>query len=95
MNTEDNSFLHAAINAKLASVVAAAPIRPDWYEAWMCLGPESTEEERLKVYQSIRNAGTVPDEAGFYLIAWQIGPAYHFPSIVLPVRSTVVASQSA
>ena len=72
MNTQDNSFLHAAINAKLASVVAAAPIRPDWYEAWMSLGPESTEEERLKVYQSIRNAGTVPDDAGFYLVAWQI-----------------------
>ena len=72
MNTRDNSFLHAAINAKLAGIVAAAPARPDWYEAWMSLGPESTEEERLKVYQSIRNAGTVPDDAGFYLVAWQI-----------------------
>ncbi|HEV2973074.1 MAG TPA: hypothetical protein VGY55_24115 [Pirellulales bacterium] len=72
MNIRDNSFLHAAINTKLASVVAAAPIRPDWYEAWMSLGPESSEEERLKVYQSIRNAGTVSDDAGFYLVAWQI-----------------------
>ena len=72
MNTQDSSFLQAAINSKLASVVAAAPIRPDWYEAWMSLGPESTEDERLKVYQSIRNAGTVPDDAGFYLVAWQI-----------------------
>jgi hypothetical protein len=72
MNTRDSSFLHTAINAKLASVVEAAPIRPDWYEAWMSLGHESTEEERLKVYQSIRNTGSVPDDAGFYLVAWQI-----------------------
>ena len=72
MNTEDNSFLYAAINAKLASVVAAAPTKPDWCAAWMSLRPESSEEERLTVYQSIRNAGTVPDDAGFYLVAWQI-----------------------
>ena len=72
MNTQDSSFLHAAINAKLASVVASASTQPDWYEAWMSLGLESSEDERLKVYQSIRNAGTVPDDAGFYLVAWQI-----------------------
>jgi hypothetical protein len=72
MNTRDNIFLYGAINAKLASVVAAAPSPPDWYAAWMSLGPESTEEERLKVYQSIRDSGAVPDDAGLYLVTWQI-----------------------
>jgi hypothetical protein len=72
MNNRDNDPLHAAINAKLTDVVAAVPSRPDWYEAWMSLGPESSEVERLKVYQAIRDSGAVPDDAGFFLVAWQI-----------------------
>jgi hypothetical protein len=36
------------------------------------LGRSSTEEERLAVYQAVRNAGDLPEEAGFYLVAWQV-----------------------
>jgi hypothetical protein len=64
--------LHIAINSKLASVVEALPEPPAWHEMWSRLGPESTEQERLTVYQAIRDSGVLPDEAGFYLVSWQI-----------------------
>ncbi len=72
MAAHDRNPLHAAINAKLAQLVADSPEVPPWYEAWQRLGPESAEEERLAVYQAVRDAGSVPEEAGFYLVSWQI-----------------------
>ena len=54
MNTHDNDPLHAPINRKLAEVLTALPTPPAWYDAWMQLGPDTTEEERLRVYQAIR-----------------------------------------
>jgi len=72
MNTRDNDPLHAAINTKLLAIVRASAEQPTWYEDWMGLGPESTELERLRVYQAIRDSGSVPTEAGFYLVSWQI-----------------------
>jgi len=72
MNTRDNDPLHAPINAELANIVQAASTRPAWYEEWMRLGPESTEQERLAVYQAVRDSGCLPEEAGFYLVSWQI-----------------------
>ena len=72
MNTRDNDPLHVAINAKLAEVVTALPTPPAWYDGWMRLGPESTEEERLRVYQAIRDSRVLPEDAGFHLVAWQI-----------------------
>jgi hypothetical protein len=62
--------LHAAINAKLAEIAAAAPTPPPWYEAWARLGPHSSEEERLAVYRAVRASGSLPAEAGFFLVAW-------------------------
>jgi len=50
----DNDPLHVAINAKLAAVVEASPQRRlGTMSGWRC-GPESTEEERLAVYQAVR-----------------------------------------
>ena len=72
MNPRDDDPLHAAINAKLAAIVEASPTPPGWYDAWMHLGPESTEEERLAVYQAVRDSGCLPEDAGFYLVSWQI-----------------------
>ena len=71
MNVKDNEPLYLDIDTKLASVVEALPEPPAWYEAWSHLGPESTEVARLAVYQAIRDSGVLPDEAGFYLVAWQ------------------------
>jgi hypothetical protein len=70
--SQDNSPLHAAINAKLAEVAKSSPSIPPWHEAWLELGPQSSPEDRLKVYQAIRDADSVPEEAGFFLVAWQI-----------------------
>jgi hypothetical protein len=72
MNTRDNSPLHIAINAKISAIVAACPSKPPWHDDWMQLGPETPETERLRVYQAIRDAGDLPDDAGFYLVSWQI-----------------------
>jgi hypothetical protein len=72
MNTEDNDFLHAAINARLANVLSNLSTTPSWYGAWRQLGPASTEPHRLAVYQAVRDSGCLPREAGFYLVMWQI-----------------------
>jgi hypothetical protein len=70
MAARDDDPLHAAIDAKLAQVAAASSTPPPWYEAWAGLGPQSSPEERLAVYRAIRAAGSLPAEAGFFLIAW-------------------------
>ncbi len=68
--TRDNHPLYAAVSAKLGEIAAAAPAPPPWYEAWARLGSQSSKEERLAVYRAVRAAGSVPDEAGFFLVAW-------------------------
>jgi hypothetical protein len=72
MTPRDNDPLHAPINAKLAETVANLPTAPAWLDAWTALGPESTEEARLAAYQAVRDSGCLPEEAGFYLVSWQI-----------------------
>ena len=72
MSTQDHDFLHAAINAKLSGLVADTAAPPAWYQAWLSLGPQSDELQRLKVYQAIRNAGVFHEDAGFYLVSWQV-----------------------
>ena len=64
--------LYAAIDAKLAEIAGAVPEPPPWYEAWAELGPQAPGEERLAVYQAVRAAGSVPAEAGFFLVAWML-----------------------
>ena len=66
------SPLYAAINLRLACFIRITRQTLPWYGAWMSLSSESTAEERLSVYQAIRDAGSLPEEAGFYLVAWQI-----------------------
>ena len=72
VNTQDNDPLHAPINARLAEIVEGSTSPPPWYDGWMGLGPESSEEERLAVYQAVRDSGCLPAEAGFYLVSWQL-----------------------
>lgn len=72
MKHRDNFPPHAAINAKLASIVQTMPAPPVWHDDWLRLGPKSTEDERLAVYRAIRDSGCLPAEAGFYLVSWQI-----------------------
>ena len=60
------------VDAKFRSIAEAAPEKPAWYKAWSRLGPESTGEERLAVYQAVRDSGLLPEEAGFFLVSLQI-----------------------
>jgi hypothetical protein len=71
MTTKDALPPYSTINAKLAEIVAQASTPPRWYESWRSLGPESTDRDRLAVYQAVRNAGSLPPEAGLYLVSWQ------------------------
>src|SRR4051794_1428924 len=68
----DSDLLHTAIDATLTELIARLPIRPPWYDRWRGLGPDPSEEDRLAVYQEIRNSQILPEDAGFYLIAWQV-----------------------
>jgi hypothetical protein len=36
------------------------------------LGPQSSDDERLAVYRTIRSSGSLPEDAGLYLVSWQI-----------------------
>jgi hypothetical protein len=64
--------LYGAIDAKLEEIAAANPTLPSWHEALNGLGPHSPKSERLAVYRAVRAAGSVPAEAGLYLIAWMV-----------------------
>jgi hypothetical protein len=72
MNIRDNDPLHAAIDARLASLIANRPTPPGWAGPWRRLGPESTDDERLAVYRAIRSSGSLPEDEGFYLVSWQV-----------------------
>jgi hypothetical protein len=72
MNITDNDPLHAAIDARLASLFANRPTPPAWAGPWRRLGPESTDKQRLDVYRAIRSSGSLPEDAGLYLVSWQI-----------------------
>lgn len=69
---KDDHPLFAAINAKLEEIAAACAAPPPWYQAWVSLSPQSSHEERLAVFRAVRAAGSVPAEAGFFLVAWVV-----------------------
>jgi hypothetical protein len=71
MGTDDQSLLDA-IRITLAEIAETASPAPPWLGAWNRLGPESSERDRLAVYQAVRRAGALPSDAGFALIAWQV-----------------------
>jgi len=60
------------INGKLTSLFDQLADKPSWYGRWHRLSLESTEEERLTVYQAVRDSGILPEDAGFYLVSWQV-----------------------
>ena len=64
-----NEAPYAAVDARLKAVVEASPTAEPWHDAWMRLDPDSTEEDRLVVYQGIRQAGSIPEVASFWLVS--------------------------
>lgn len=65
----DTDPRYAGFNAKLVTIAEIAPELPAWYDDWLRLGPDSTDEARLRVYQAIRDSGSLPAIAGFALVA--------------------------
>ena len=70
MSTKDRERLHAVIDARLAGIAASLPAPPPWNAAWLRLSPESTWEDRLLVCKGVRDSGSFPDEAGYFLMSW-------------------------
>ncbi len=64
--------LHAAIINELAEIAAASPTPLPWYDDSSQLGPRSTDSEHIAVYRAVRDAGSEPEAAGFFLIAWML-----------------------
>ena len=73
MDTDDvangNEPPYAVVDAKLKAVAEASSSPPPWRDAWTRLGPDSTEEGRLAVYQAVRQADSVPEAASFWLVS--------------------------
>src|SRR5690348_14726710 len=72
MSTTNRERLHPTIDARLSSIARSLTGTPTWYEPWHRLGPKSTGEERLLVCRAIRDSGTLPDDAGYFLMSWVI-----------------------
>ncbi|NUQ65229.1 MAG: hypothetical protein HUU20_22410 [Pirellulales bacterium] len=60
------------IGEKLSAIAEAISPTPQWYRDWLALGPAASDEQLLAVFQAIRNSGDLPDDAGFFLVSWQI-----------------------
>jgi len=71
MSIKNRWRLHAVIDARLSAITSLRE-PPPWNEHWLRLDPESTWEERLFVCQAVRNSGSIPAEAGYFLVSWII-----------------------
>jgi len=69
MKSTDTKRLHPQIDRKLARIARFTQV-PAWHEAWSGLGPHSTDEERLRVCRAIREAGTLSEDASYFLVSW-------------------------
>jgi hypothetical protein len=76
---EDDRRRLAAILERLRNLAEGEMIAPSWLGRVNDLlhriktpGPAPRKDERLAVYQAVRESGLVPPEASFYLIAYTI-----------------------
>ena len=60
---------YAVLDAKLRRLAEALSPPPEWDVVLGYLGDESTEEERLAVYQAVRDSCLLPEAAGWFLIS--------------------------
>lgn len=56
------------LKAKLLAIAHELPTPPNWRAALAKLTATSTNEDRLAVYQAIRDSGKLPADAGFFLV---------------------------
>ncbi len=72
MSTKSQGRLHTVIDDKLSAIATFLREPPPWNGPWLRLGTESTWVERLSVCQAVRNSGSIPAEAGYFLVSWII-----------------------
>jgi len=70
MTGHDAERLHERIDRKLAALARDLPSPSGWFESWSCLNRKATPEDRLWLCRLIRDSGTLPDDAGYFLISW-------------------------
>jgi hypothetical protein len=70
MSAYDNE--PSAVHATLAAVAETSTVSPPWRDALSRLTPDSKDEERLALYQAVRDSGRLFDDEGLYLVARQI-----------------------
>lgn len=62
----------AIIDQKLKSIARSCPDSEAWKARIENLSKETPPEERALAFQGIRDAGVLPEEAGFFLIGWMM-----------------------
>ena len=60
------------LKAKLVAIAHELPTPPSWQNDLAKLSATSTNEDRLAVYQAIRDSGNLLADAGFFLVADEI-----------------------
>lgn len=74
MNTPGNLIsIDEKILAKLQAMAETMSDRPPWCDKCMKLNAESTDEERLAVYQSVRRSGCFSEDVAIFLMSSIVG----------------------
>lgn len=63
---------YAKIDSTLQTVGRKLPRKPDWLKGLKKLSPSSSDEERLAVYQAVRDDGCLHEDLGSFLVCFTI-----------------------
>ena len=70
--TVQNPNPYASIDAALRKVAHELPRLPDWWPEFLELRPDAPDDERLAVYQAVREDGTFEDHEGNFLVCYTV-----------------------
>jgi hypothetical protein len=70
--TTPNRTPYDQIDAVLRTVGRQLPRLPDWWPEFLDLTADSPDEERLAVYQAVRDDGTFEEQEGSFLVCYTI-----------------------
>jgi hypothetical protein len=72
MNESTAHSGYERIDAVLHRVAKQLPRLPDWYDSLRSLGAASPDERRLRVYQSVRDEGTLSEQQGAFPVIFTL-----------------------
>jgi hypothetical protein len=70
MSMSRPTLVYDRIDSKLSELARQASNEPSWRQPLERLQTTDDDEARLAVYQAVHNSGDLPEEAGFYLVAF-------------------------